>query len=104
MCCVVFCVRCLPKGSIRFSLPAALPGFTEEQVNEIKDIYDVIYFSGRNTTQALEHIEATFPETDIRNTIVGFIRKSPRGIIPKPRNNRECCFPPHTFRRLAIWP
>ncbi len=63
-------------------------GFTEEQVNEIKDIYDVIYFSGRNTTQALDHIEATFPATEIRNTIVSFIRNSPRGIIPKPRTNR----------------
>jgi len=63
-------------------------GFTEEQVNEIKEIYDVIYFSGRNTSQALEYIEANFPASDIRSTIVDFIRSSQRGIIPKPRNNR----------------
>ena len=63
-------------------------GFTEEQVNEIKDIYDIIYFSGRNTTQALEYIEANFPATERRDTILGFIRKSGRGIIPKPRQNR----------------
>ena len=64
-------------------------GFTEEQVNEIKDIYEIIYFSGRNTTQALEYIEATFPATEIRSTIVDFIRASQRGIIPKPRENRR---------------
>lgn len=60
-------------------------GFTEEQVNTIKDIYDAIYFQGMNTTQALEHIEANFPASEERDTIVNFIRSSKRGIIPKPR-------------------
>ena len=63
-------------------------GFTEEQVNEIKDIYDIIYFSGRNTTQALVYIEANLPATERRDTILTFMRKSARGIIPKPRTNR----------------
>ena len=63
-------------------------GFSEEQVNTIKDIYDVIYFQGMNTTQALEHIEANFPESAERETIVNFIRSSKRGIIPKPRVGR----------------
>ena len=60
-------------------------GFTEEQVNEIKDIYDCLYFKGMNTTQAVEYIEANFPASEYRDKILGFIRKSSRGIIPKPR-------------------
>ena len=60
-------------------------GFTEEQVNQIKDIYDAIYFQGMNTTQAVEHIEANFPASPERDTILRFIRSSKRGIIPKPR-------------------
>ena len=60
-------------------------GFTEEQVNRIKDISDCIYFKGMNTSQALEYIEANFPVTAERDTILGFIRSSQRGIIPKPR-------------------
>ena len=48
-------------------------------------IYDAIYFQGMNTTQALEHIEANFPASEERDTIVNFIRSSKRGIIPKPR-------------------
>jgi UDP-N-acetylglucosamine acyltransferase len=60
-------------------------GFTEEQVNEIKDIYDCIYFKGMNTTQALEYIEANFPASEQRDTILGFIHSSQRGIIPKIR-------------------
>ena len=63
-------------------------GFTEEEVNEIKAIYDAIYFQGRNTTQAVEYIEANFPATERRDNILRFIRSSQRGIIPKPRPNR----------------
>ena len=32
-------------------------GFSKEQIDEIHDMYRVIYQSGRNTTQALEHIK-----------------------------------------------
>lgn len=60
-------------------------GFSEETVNRIKDIYDVIYFQGMNTTQALVHIEANFPPSAERDTILDFIRHSKRGILPKPR-------------------
>ncbi|MBP5373701.1 MAG: acyl-ACP--UDP-N-acetylglucosamine O-acyltransferase [Bacteroidales bacterium] len=60
-------------------------GFSEEQVNRIKDIYDAIYFQGMNVSQALAHIEANFPQSEERDTILEFIRSSKRGIIPKPR-------------------
>lgn len=63
-------------------------GFTEETVNEIKDIYDCIYFKGMNTTQALEYVEANFPASEHRDTILNFIRGSKRGIISKPRPRR----------------
>ncbi len=60
-------------------------GFTEEQVNEIKDLYDTLYFKGMNVSQAVEYIEANFPATEQRDTILRFIRASKRGIIPKLR-------------------
>ena len=63
-------------------------GFTEEQVNEIKSIYDAIYFQGMNVSQAVEYIEANFPATEIRDNILGFIHKSSRGIVPKPKPGR----------------
>ena len=63
-------------------------GFTEEEVNEIKAIYDALYFQGMNTSQAVEYIEANFPPTERRDNILRFIRNSQRGIIPKPRPNR----------------
>ena len=58
-------------------------GFSEEDVNEIKAIYDAIYFQGMNVSQALEFIEANFPATERRDTIIQFIRNSKRGIVPK---------------------
>lgn len=60
-------------------------GFSEETVNEIKDIYDAIYFQGMNVSQALEHIEANFPASEHRDVILHFIRSSQRGIISKLR-------------------
>ena len=63
-------------------------GFSEEQVNRIKDIYEALYFQGMNVSQAVDYIEANFPATEERDTILGFIRESKRGIIPKPRQSR----------------
>ena len=56
-------------------------GFTPDKINHILDIYRVIYNGGMNPTQALEHLEREFPETEEKNEIIEFIRKSPRGII-----------------------
>ena len=63
-------------------------GFSEVQVNQIKDIYETLYFQGMNVSQAVEYIEANFEATPERDTILGFIRESKRGIIPKPRQSR----------------
>jgi UDP-N-acetylglucosamine acyltransferase len=44
-------------------------------------MYDVIYNSGKNVSDALAHIEAEFPQSEERDTILNFIRSSKRGII-----------------------
>ena len=56
-------------------------GFTPEQIHTIQEVYRLIYQSGMNTTQALEHIEATMPQSAERDTIINFIRNSSRGIV-----------------------
>ena len=56
-------------------------GFTPEQIHTIQEVYRIVYNSGLNTTQALEHIEATMPKSTERDTIVAFIRNSTRGIV-----------------------
>ena len=63
-------------------------GFSEEKINEIKDIYETLYFKGMNISDAMAYIEQNFPRTEERDTILHFIRTSKRGIIPKLRPSR----------------
>jgi UDP-N-acetylglucosamine acyltransferase len=59
--------------------------FGKERIDEIHNIYRVIYQSKRNTSQALDYIEKEFRPSADRDYIIGFIRKSRRGIISGPR-------------------
>ena len=56
-------------------------GFTSEQIHTIQEVYRIIYNSGLNTTQALEQIEETIPQSAERDMIIEFIKNSPRGIL-----------------------
>lgn len=64
-------------------------GFTNEKINEIHDIYRIIYFGGLNITDACAKIEAEMPQTEERDIILEFIRTSKRGIIKGTANLEE---------------
>ncbi|MDR3236842.1 MAG: acyl-ACP--UDP-N-acetylglucosamine O-acyltransferase [Prevotellaceae bacterium] len=55
--------------------------FTHEQITTISEIYKTIYYGGMNVTDACSKIEADFPASPERDTILSFIRSSKRGII-----------------------
>ncbi len=59
--------------------------FGKERIDEIHNIYRIIYQSRRNTTQALEYLEKEFKASPDRDYILNFIRDSGRGIIRGPR-------------------
>jgi UDP-N-acetylglucosamine acyltransferase len=56
-------------------------GFSNETIQEIQDIYRVVFQGGFNTSQALEHIEKEFAASEVRDEILDFIRNSRRGLI-----------------------
>ena len=56
-------------------------GFEKERIDEIHNIYRVIYQNGMNISQALDHVEKEFKPSPDRDYILEFIRKSERGII-----------------------
>ena len=56
-------------------------GFTPEQIHTIQEVYRIIYNNGKNTTQALNHIEATMPQSPERDLILDFVHRSTRGIV-----------------------
>ena len=64
-------------------------GFSVQRINQILDIYRIIYSQGLNTSQALSYIEEEIPATDERDEIVTFIRESHRGIIKKFRKGNS---------------
>jgi len=58
-------------------------GFSLDKINEILDIYRIIYNKGLNTSKALEFIEEEMAASDERDEIISFIRESERGIIKR---------------------
>ncbi len=56
-------------------------GFTIEQVNQISDVYRLLFIKGFNTRQALKRIEETLPASPEKDRIVQFIRAAKRGLI-----------------------
>lgn len=56
-------------------------GFSNEKINEIQEIYRLIYQSGLNFTDAVVKIEQEFERTPEMEKIVEFVKSSPRGIV-----------------------
>lgn len=61
-------------------------GFTPVQINEIQDIFRVLFQDGHSYSAACELVLAQFPQSEIRDEVVDFIRSSRRGIL-KPYNS-----------------
>ena len=60
-------------------------GFEKERIDEIHNIYRIIYQNGMNFSQALDHLEKEFRQSADRDYIIDFYRRSERGVIRGPR-------------------
>ena len=56
-------------------------GFESAKLDELKEIYRIIFQQKRNTSYAINFIESNFKQTVERDKILDFIRQSQRGII-----------------------
>lgn len=56
-------------------------GYENDQINEIQNIYRILFQKNYNVSQALEIIETDFEATSERDEIVTFIRNSQSGIM-----------------------
>lgn len=56
-------------------------GFTTEQINTIQEIYRIIYLSDLNVTNAVKLAEETIAQSELRDEILDFVKKSERGVI-----------------------
>ncbi|MBO5720042.1 MAG: acyl-[acyl-carrier-protein]--UDP-N-acetylglucosamine O-acyltransferase, partial [Bacteroidales bacterium] len=56
-------------------------GFSAEQIENIQNIYRIIYYSDLNNTDALSKIMTDIPDSEEKSTIIDFIKSSDRGIV-----------------------
>lgn len=56
-------------------------GFTNEQIERIRDVYRIIYQSGLNVSAACKKAEEELPESEEKRIILDFIANSKRGIV-----------------------
>lgn len=56
-------------------------GFEKERIDEIHNIYRILYLTKMNMTQALEYIENEIKPSPDRDYIIDFIKTSERGVI-----------------------
>ncbi len=56
-------------------------GFSNEKINEIQDIYRVLFVHNTNLSKALELVERDFGSTLERDEILSFIKSSERGVL-----------------------
>ncbi len=56
-------------------------GFTNAEISEIQAVYRYLYQSGMNITHAVEEINKEIEQSEIRDEILDFIKKSSRGLM-----------------------
>ncbi len=56
-------------------------GYSPEKINEIQEIYRILFVKNNNVAKALDVIEAEFTPTEERDEIINFIRTSNQGIM-----------------------
>ncbi len=56
-------------------------GFSNEKINEIQELYRIIYQKGLNNSDAIDYIEANLPASKERDEIILFVKNSERGIV-----------------------
>ena len=56
-------------------------GFSDSQIEEVRNIYRYIFQSEFIVSDAINYIENDFAETDIKREIVSFIKSSDRGVL-----------------------
>ncbi|MGI4872921.1 MAG: acyl-ACP--UDP-N-acetylglucosamine O-acyltransferase [Janthinobacterium lividum] len=61
-------------------------GFSEKQVNEIHELYRILYLSGLPMQTALARIEAELSPSPERDQALEFVRAAARGIVRGPSN------------------
>ncbi len=58
-------------------------GFSNQDIDILKKVYNYIYNSGLNVSDGIAKVESEFPDNKYVNDIISFVKSSKRGIIGK---------------------
>lgn len=61
-------------------------GIPRDFIDNVKEIFDVLYRQDLNTTQAIEKIKSVYPDQEEAKIIIDFISKTRRGFLKNFRN------------------
>lgn len=61
-------------------------GFTNEQIDNIRDIYRIIFTQGLNYKTAIQIVKEKFDDSPEKSLILDFFKNSSRGVIPGMRS------------------
>lgn len=64
-------------------------GFTSEKINNILEIYRIIYSRGLNISQAIQHIEKDIADSEAKKEILQFVIESKRGLLKLSSQEKE---------------
>ena len=64
-------------------------GFPNEKIWQLQDIYRDLYQKDMNNAEALKYIEEHYRQSEERDNIINFVRKSKRGIMKGYASNAE---------------
>ncbi|MEO8584375.1 MAG: acyl-ACP--UDP-N-acetylglucosamine O-acyltransferase [Flavitalea sp.] len=59
-------------------------GFSKEKIEEISNIYHVLFLEKNTTTSAVQNIQSNFDPSPVKDQILNFINSSKTGIIKRP--------------------
>ena len=55
--------------------------FSSKQINQIQNIYRIIYLEGRNNSQAVKKVKSSIKDSNEKSIVLNFLANSDRGII-----------------------
>ncbi|WP_207492187.1 acyl-ACP--UDP-N-acetylglucosamine O-acyltransferase [Aridibaculum aurantiacum] len=58
-------------------------GYAKEVIDEISAIYHILFVQGHTTSKAIEIINETLADTEVKRDIIGFVENSKAGIIKR---------------------
>jgi len=56
-------------------------GYRSDYIQKVKELFEIIFYSDLNTSQAVDYIRQSYPQSEEAEVLIEFIAKSKRGLL-----------------------